>query len=71
MPLYEYRCRECDHRFEVLQASGEGGETLHCPRCEAEEPQKEFSTFSGHTSSSGPSDFGTTAPSGCGPGGFT
>jgi putative FmdB family regulatory protein len=71
MPLYEYRCRECDHRFEVLQSSGEGGESLHCPQCGAGHPQKEFSTFASHSSGTGASSLGASAPSGCGPGGFT
>ena len=25
MPLYEYRCASCDHRFEVLQRLGDDG----------------------------------------------
>ena len=25
MPLYEYRCDDCDHRFEVLQRLGGTG----------------------------------------------
>jgi putative FmdB family regulatory protein len=47
MPLYEYACRGCDHRFEVLQRMGEGGEGLACPRCGHPEVVKRFSTFAG------------------------
>ena len=30
MPIYEYRCRNCDRAFEVLVR---GGKTVACPRC--------------------------------------
>ena len=33
MPLYEYRCRACDHSFEALVAA-RGGDDVRCPRCE-------------------------------------
>ena len=46
MPLYEYRCRECGHRFEILQRLGQGAEGLECPHCGAPGVEKLFSTFS-------------------------
>lgn len=45
MPLYEYACADCGHRFEVLQRIGEGAEGLVCPKCKAEQLEKQFSTF--------------------------
>ncbi len=45
MPLYEYRCEECDHRFEILQRLGDGAEGLTCPSCSAQRLEKVFSTF--------------------------
>ncbi|HEV8629788.1 MAG TPA: zinc ribbon domain-containing protein [Thermoanaerobaculia bacterium] len=45
MPLYEYRCRDCEERFEVLQRLGETGEGLLCPRCGAGRPDRLLSTF--------------------------
>jgi len=45
MPLYEYTCRSCGHRFEVLQAMGAGGAGLACPRCSMRRPRRELSTF--------------------------
>ena len=68
MPLYEYKCRDCGHSFEILQRIGEGSEGLNCPSCGEEKLDKQFSTFASSASS------GTTpAPSGgCGGGsGFT
>ena len=45
MPLYEYRCRDCSERFELLQRLGETGDGLLCPRCGAGQPDRLLSTF--------------------------
>ena len=45
MPLYEYRCQECEHRFEVLQRIGQGADGLSCPKCATARVEKQFSTF--------------------------
>lgn len=31
MPIYEYECGECRHRFETLVRHGE--DPVHCPEC--------------------------------------
>lgn len=62
MPLYEYRCPQCGHRFEILQRMGEGAEGLTCPRCGAGKVEKQFSTFASATG-------GQAGGGGCGPGG--
>jgi len=49
MPLYEYVCDGCGHRFEVLQRMGEGNGRLTCPRCGAARPAKQLSTFAAAT----------------------
>jgi putative FmdB family regulatory protein len=45
MPIYEYQCVSCQHRFSVLQRMGEGNEHLQCEICGAMKPVKQFSTF--------------------------
>lgn len=35
MPLYEYRCRNCGHQFEVQQAFSDDALT-ECPECSGE-----------------------------------
>ncbi len=66
MPLYEYRCAECGHRFEILQRIGEGAEGLSCPHCDAAGVQKQFSTFA--SNSDGKADFASAASCGGGSG---
>jgi len=53
MPLYEYRCRSCGERFEVLQRLGADGHGLQCPRCDEPEPQRMLSTFAAQVPSNG------------------
>ncbi len=52
MPLYEYACTECGHRFEILQPMGAGKEGLQCPACASTSLSKQFSTFSGSVADS-------------------
>ncbi len=69
MPLYEYRCEECDHNFEILQRLGDGSNGLSCPSCGEERLAKQFSTFAANAPQGA-----TAAPmpsGGCGQGGFT
>ena len=42
MPLFEYQCRTCGHRFEALVV---GSRTPACPRCASEDLEKQYSTF--------------------------
>jgi putative FmdB family regulatory protein len=45
MPIYEYECRKCEERFEVLQKAGDTNEGLRCPKCEADKPERVLSAF--------------------------
>lgn len=45
MPIYEYQCAVCHHRFSVLQRIGEGSEHLVCEQCGTPKPVKQFSAF--------------------------
>jgi putative FmdB family regulatory protein len=63
MPLYEYSCRRCSERFEVLVL---GSETASCPVCQGEDLERLLSVFSAQTKDSAPSR-ATTGPCGsCG-----
>jgi putative FmdB family regulatory protein len=70
MPLYEYTCRSCGKRFEVLQRMGAGSDGVVCPACGSSEVGKQFSTFAS-ASAGGPMPCGAPSASSCGTGGFT
>ena len=42
MPIYEYACRQCGARFEVLVR---GQEAPQCPGCKSADLEKALSTF--------------------------
>jgi putative FmdB family regulatory protein len=42
MPIYEYQCRRCGHRFERLVRRGDAPA---CPSCEGDELQQLLSMF--------------------------
>jgi putative FmdB family regulatory protein len=63
MPLFEYRCTGCDHRFEALVR---GSEAPACPSCRGVELEKLFSAFAVGGAES-PQKFAGPAPCGsCG-----
>ena len=64
MPIYEYRCRKCGKIFEKIQKVNEGGESLRCPYCGGQKPEKVISSF---FSSKGPEPSSSCGP----PGGST
>jgi putative FmdB family regulatory protein len=43
MPIYEYECIRCSHRFERVMKVGEAGAI--CPKCGGEETKKRISPF--------------------------
>ena len=42
MPIYEYECNKCGHRFEQLVRSDTRPE---CPECHSRSLKKQFSAF--------------------------
>lgn len=42
MPLYEYRCQDCQHGFELLVREST---TLECPACHGARLEKQLSVF--------------------------
>jgi putative FmdB family regulatory protein len=60
MPIYEYRCRDCDERFERF-VSGES--RIACPECESRRVDRLLSVFA---VSNGSSKAAASAGGGCG-----
>jgi len=46
MPMYEYKCSECNTKFDILHKSTSVHEDVHCPACHSTENKKLFSSFS-------------------------
>jgi putative FmdB family regulatory protein len=42
MPLFEYRCADCDHAFEILMRADT---KLECPACHGAHLEKQLSVF--------------------------
>lgn len=64
MPLFEYACRACDHRFELLVREST---KLECPKCSGTHLDKQFSVFAVSAPASGGSAEMGPAPCGsCG-----
>ena len=57
MPLFEYKCSECNRKFDVLHKSANNIENVECPECQSSKVKKLLSTFSAAGLSSGQSDF--------------
>jgi putative FmdB family regulatory protein len=62
MPIYEYICKRCEHRFEELVL---GSEQPACPSCAAEQVEKQLSVFAVNSPSGGSAPLGDL-PGPCG-----
>ena len=51
MPIFEYRCQDCETRFETIV--WRDSEKVECPDCGAQEVAKLISAFAVSTGSSG------------------
>lgn len=45
MPIYEYTCQSCDHRFEQLVRTMAGGQDVKCPACGSDQTARALSVF--------------------------
>jgi len=45
MPIYEYRCLECDHAFQLLQRVGASTDGVTCPKCNSDRVERLLSCF--------------------------
>ena len=52
MPIFEYRCKECGHLTEFLEASGAGGPHA-CEECGSKKTEKAISAFSARMAPAG------------------
>ena len=62
MPIYEYRCSDCEKTFSRLQKIGAGTGGVKCPKCESEKVERLLSSFA---STSGSPDVACPSASSC------
>jgi putative FmdB family regulatory protein len=62
MPIFEYTCQSCGHRFEQLTRANR---EAFCPACDGHALTKQLSSFAVGAASSGPKTQ-TAAPGPCG-----
>jgi len=68
MPIFEFKCRECNHIFEeLIFSSNIDTSGLVCPECGAKSSEKLISTFS----SAGNNSFASSGTPSCGNSGFS
>lgn len=46
MPIFEYRCNDCNKKFDILHKSSVKPEDIICPSCGSVSNKKLFSAFS-------------------------
>jgi putative FmdB family regulatory protein len=68
MPIFEFRCKNCNHKFEELVFSAvTDSDAITCPECGKKNAEKLMSSFS----SSGLNDSGFSSAPSCGRSGFS
>lgn len=45
MPLYEYRCENCAHKFQLMQSIKAREEETSCPECQHNKVRRLMSSF--------------------------
>lgn len=67
MPIYEYRCNQCDCDFELFIWSARDEDNLKCPKCNHRDVKRVLSACSAKTGA------GALGAAACGPssGGFS
>lgn len=62
MPIYEYKCQKCGHKFEELVL---GSEEIKCPRCGSKRLKKLLSSFSVYRNTGSSNDSGSCSSGVC------
>lgn len=65
LPLYDYKCYTCGHKFTVLRPVAEK-DNVQCPKCKGEDVRQAISPFSSGVRRTGRGGCGTGGSSGGG-----
>ena len=52
MPIYEYRCKDCDTVFETFVSSIADADKVECKKCGKKNVEKQISSFTSRLSGS-------------------
>lgn len=58
MPIYEYRCLDCDNTFQLLQRVGATSKGVACPKCSGTHVERLLSCFASASAGSAVSQAG-------------
>jgi putative FmdB family regulatory protein len=70
MPIYEYRCLNCNNRFEIMHLASKKEDAV-CSKCGSKKTEKLMSSFSAVGSSSGSDSCDTGSCDYPSPGGYS
>lgn len=65
MPIFEYRCSDCDNKFEVLHRSSTNQKEVSCPECQSANVSKLLSAFSANVPAGSSASAGSCATGNC------
>jgi putative FmdB family regulatory protein len=69
MPIYEYACPRCGHRFEKFVRRPDQAQPPACPECGAADVPRAMSTFGAIGLASTGTSFGAASSASCAPSG--
>ncbi len=64
MPIYEYKCLDCNERFSLIQKMSTKEKDTICTKCGSNNVKKEISTFSCTQAASGEFSMPASLPAG-------
>lgn len=67
MPVYEYRCLECNTDYDVYHKSTTSQEDISCPECKSEKTTKKLSVFAASVHGNAPVFDGNCSDGSCAP----
>jgi putative FmdB family regulatory protein len=55
MPLYEYYCADCQHKFDTLRPMNKSDDPIQCKNCAGMQTSRVISLFAAHVKGKAPS----------------
>jgi putative FmdB family regulatory protein len=66
MPIYEYRCAECEQKFEKRRRMSQADDEIACPECGSLDTSRGLSMFAAFSKGNGGTSVSVGGGSGCG-----